>query len=89
MTTFEKDYIGKGTKMANLDIVRISISREKIEELLKTSMVKYDEREFLVFELASLKEKDNYGRTHTAYISKKIEDAGTGSSPKPKAKKQK
>jgi hypothetical protein len=89
MTTFEKDYIGKGTKMANLDIVRISISREKIEELLKTSMVKYDEREFLVFELASLKEKDNYGRTHTAYISKKIEDAGTGSSPKPRAKKQK
>lgn len=89
MTTFEKDYIGKGTKMANLDIVRISISREKIEELLKTSLVKYDEREFLVFELASLKEKDNYGRTHTAYISKKIEDAGTGSSPKPKAKKQK
>jgi hypothetical protein len=88
MTTFEKSFIGKGTKVANLDIVRVTISKEKLEELLKTDLVQYDDREFLVFEVAGLKEKDQYGRTHTAYISKRIEDAGTGSSPKPRASKK-
>lgn len=35
-------------------------------------MVDYDGNEYLVFEVASLKEPDQYGKTHTAYFSKKI-----------------
>ena len=35
-------------------------------------MVDYDGKEYLVFEIASLKEPDQYGKTHTAYISKKV-----------------
>jgi len=74
MTTFQKNYIGKGTRVKNLDIIRVSISRDKLEEIMKSDLVKYDENEYLVFEVAGLKSKDDYGRTHTAYISKKVED---------------
>ncbi|MEX2568219.1 MAG: hypothetical protein WD431_19890 [Cyclobacteriaceae bacterium] len=35
-------------------------------------MVDYDGKEYLVFEVAGLKEPDQYGKTHTAYISKKV-----------------
>lgn len=83
MTTFEKKYIGKGSKVGNLDIVRVTISRQMLEELMKSEMVKYSDNEYLIFEVASLKEKDNYGRTHTAYISKK-----TAEKPAPKSKKK-
>lgn len=75
MNKFEKNYIGKGTKVANLDIVRVSIALEKLEEIMKNDLVTYDGNKFLVFEVAALKEQDNYKRTHTAYISKKVSEA--------------
>ncbi|SHN22340.1 hypothetical protein SAMN04488057_111139 [Cyclobacterium lianum] len=34
-------------------------------------MVDYGGKEYLVFEVAALKEQDQYGKNHTAYISKK------------------
>ncbi|MDN3688682.1 hypothetical protein [Cyclobacterium jeungdonense] len=83
MTQFEKKYIGKGSKVGNLDIVRVTISKEIVEELLKSDLVKYGENEYLIFEVASMKSKDNYGRSHTAYISKRIE-----SKPAPKKRKK-
>jgi len=43
-----------------------------LEKILKDQMVNYDGNEYLVFEVASLKEPDQYGKTHTAYISKKL-----------------
>jgi hypothetical protein len=88
MKNFEKLFIGKGTKVNNLDIVRVSISREKLEEIMKSDMVNYDGNEFLVFEVAGLKQPDNYGRTHTAYISKKTESAPKESKARPKKAKQ-
>ncbi|WP_158860964.1 hypothetical protein [Lunatibacter salilacus] len=84
MSQFEKTYIGKGTQVKDLDIIRVSISKETLEEILKDHMVDYDGNEYLVFEVASLKEPDQYGKTHTAYISKKV-DAPKGG----KAKKAK
>ncbi|MFN3802183.1 hypothetical protein [Belliella pelovolcani] len=72
MNNFQKNYIGKGTKLNNLDIIRVSISREKLEEIMANDMVKYDENEFLVFEVAALQQPDKYKRTHTAYVSKKV-----------------
>lgn len=73
MTQFEKNYIGKGTRVKDLDIIRLCISKEKLEELIKKEMVNYDGNEYLIFEVAALKEKDDYGRTHTIYINKKVE----------------
>jgi hypothetical protein len=82
--THEITYIGKGTQAKDLDIIRVSISKANLEQILKDHMVDYDGNEYLVFEVASLKEPDQYGKTHTAYISKKV-DAPKGG----KAKKAK
>ncbi|MEX2336361.1 MAG: hypothetical protein WD555_03720 [Fulvivirga sp.] len=70
MSQFEKTYIGKGTQVKDLNIIRVSISKETLEEILKDHMVDYDGNEYLVFEVAGLKEPDQ--STHTAYISKKV-----------------
>ncbi len=72
MSQFEKTYIGKGSKVKDLDIIRVSISRETLEEILKSHLVDFEGNEFLVFEVAALKKTDTYGKTHTAYISKKV-----------------
>jgi hypothetical protein len=85
MSQFEKTYIGKGTQVKDLDIIRVSISKETLEEILKDHMVDYDGKEYLVFEVASLKEPDQYGKTHTAYISKKVAAQKSGKSRKTKA----
>ena len=81
MATFEKNYIGKGIKVKDLDIIRVSISRETLEEIIKSHLVDYEGHEFMVFEVAALKEPDQ--STHTAYISKKV------SAPKGSGKKKK
>jgi hypothetical protein len=85
MSQFEKTYIGKGTQVKDLNIIRVSFSKETLEEILKDHMVDYDGKEYLVFEVASLKEPDQYGKTHTAYISKKVADPKSGKSRKTKA----
>lgn len=74
MAQFEKIYIGKGSKIKDLDIVRLSIAREALEEILKDHMVEYEGKEYFIFEVAALKEADQYGKTHAAYISKKVEN---------------
>jgi len=74
MAQFEKIYIGKGSKIKDLDIVRVSIARENLEEILNDHMVEYEGKEYFIFEVAALKETDQYGKTHAAYISKKVEN---------------
>ncbi len=85
MSQFEKTYIGKGTQVKDLNIIRVSISKETLEEILKDHMVDYDGNEYLVFEVASLKEPDQYGKTHTVYISKKVDEPKGGKAKKTKA----
>ena len=74
MAQFEKTYIGKGSKVKDLDIVRVSISRENLEQILNDHLVEYEGKEYFIFEVAALKEADQYGKTHAAYISKKVEN---------------
>ncbi|MBI0397970.1 hypothetical protein FY028_004445 [Cyclobacterium marinum] len=77
--------MGKGTQVKDLNIIRVSISKETMEEILKNQTVDYDGKEYLVFEVASLKEPDQYGKTHTAYISKKVAAPKGGKARKNKA----
>ncbi|MEX2592882.1 MAG: hypothetical protein WD426_08905 [Anditalea sp.] len=86
MSQFEKTYIGKGTQIKDLNIIRVSISKETLEETLRDHMVEYEGREYLVFEVAVLKEPDQYGKTHTVYISKKTAAPKKGSSRKKEQK---
>jgi len=53
-------------------VILIIISRETLEEIIKSHLVDYEGHEFMVFEVAALKEADQYGKTHTAYINKKV-----------------
>ena len=65
-------------RFKDLDIIRVSISKKTLEEILNHHMVDYDGNEYLVVEVAALKEPDQYGKTHTAYISKKVDISRSG-----------
>jgi phage protein D len=65
MKKYNKSYIGKGTAVAGMDIVKVTL---KVEELLKVTH-EFNGVEYLTFELAKMQSKDEYGRTHTAYVS--------------------
>ena len=65
MKKYNKSYIGKGTAVAGMDIVKITL---KVEELLKVTH-EFEGVKYLTFELAKMQSKDDYGRTHTAYVS--------------------
>jgi len=65
MNKYKKSYIGKGTAVAGMDIVKITL---KVEELLKVTH-EFEGVKYLTFELAKMQSKDDFGRTHTAYVS--------------------
>lgn len=67
MTTFKKNYIGKGKKVSNLDIVKVSICMEDAEPHFHI----FDGKRYLTFEVATLRETDKHGKTHTVYVSVK------------------
>ncbi|SDZ40125.1 MULTISPECIES: hypothetical protein [Rhodonellum] len=48
MSQFEKTYIGKGSKVNGLDIIRVSIARETLEGILKSQMVDFEGNEYFV-----------------------------------------
>ena len=65
MKKYNKSYIGKGTQVAGMDIVKVTL---KVEELLKVTH-EFQGVKYLTFELAKMQSKDDFGRTHTAYVS--------------------
>ena len=69
MKTFEKNYIGKGTQVANLSIVKFSF---KLSELAKLSHV-FNGEDYITFEVAKLKNPDSFGHGYTAYVNKLVE----------------
>ena len=68
---FSKKYIGKGKQVENMDIVEVSL---KLEELHDHTF-KYEGETFVKFNIAKLKEPDQYGKTHTVYLSVKEPDS--------------
>jgi phage protein D len=65
MKKYTKSYIGKGTAVEGMDIVKVTL---KVEDLLKVTH-EWNGVEYLTFELAKMQQKDEFGRTHTAYVS--------------------
>ena len=65
MKKYTKSYIGKGTAVAGMDIVKVSL---KVEDILKLTH-EFNGVEYLTFEIAKMQKADDYGRTHTAYVS--------------------
>ena len=85
MKSFKKNYIGKGTQVENMDIVKVTLP---VEEVLKFKH-EWEGTEYLTFEVAKMKETDKFGRTHTAYVSVLEETEEETKEEKPKKKTSK
>lgn len=83
--SYTKNYIGKGKKVANLDIVQVVVHMDNAEPFI----FEKDGKRYLKFELAALKQPDNYGKTHTAYISTREVEPAQAEEPKPKRSRRK
>lgn len=64
---FSKKYIGKGKKVENMDIVEVSLNMAE----LQNHSFEYEGETYVKFNIAKLIEPDQYGKTHTVYISVK------------------
>ena len=83
MKKYNKSYIGKGTAVAGMDIVKVTL---KVEDLLKVTH-EFQGVEYLTFELAKMQSKDDFGRTHTAYVSIREDAAEEEAAAEEKAEK--
>jgi hypothetical protein len=84
-TNFEKIYVGKG-KNSQPWATRITLN---VDELLKHAY-EFEGKNLVTIEVAEMKKPDNFGRTHSAYISVRSEDDNTAEeipTPNPKKKK--
>ena len=68
MTT-TKNYIGKGKQVQNIDIVKVNL---RFEELAAIAYEK-NGKTYVSFEIAKLREPDQFGNTHTCYYSKQAD----------------
>ena len=87
MTTFNKNYIGKGTQVENFDIVKVVIPVEMIEEAIFEN--KKDGKKYLSFEIAKMKQADKFNRTHTCYYTTKQTEAKADKAPEKPQKSDK
>ncbi len=69
MKTFEKNYIGKGTQVANLSIVKFSFKMSEIAKLTH----QFSGEDYITFEVAKLKNQDSFGHDYTAYVNRLVE----------------
>ena len=69
MKSFKKNYIGKGTQVENMEIVKVTL---KVEEVLNHKH-EYNGNEYITLEVAKMKQADNFGRSHTAYVTTREE----------------
>lgn len=65
MTNYKKNYIGKGTQVPNMQIVKVTV---KVAELLKFVHT-YEDEGYVTFEVAKMQNPDKFGRDHTVYCT--------------------
>ena len=69
MKSFKKNYVGKGSQVENMEIVKVTL---KVDELLKHKH-EYEGKEYVTIEVAKMQQPDKFNRTHTAYVSVLVE----------------
>ena len=87
MTTYKKNYIGKGTENANITgLVRMTIPVAEVEK----HKHEFEGVEYFTFEMSPLREPDQFGKTHTAWVTTREEKAEpvAKSKPAPKGKRK-
>ena len=81
MKSYKKNYIGKGTQVENMDIVKVTL---KVEEILKYKH-EFEGQDYITLEVAKMQQADKFGRTHTAYVT--IREETEEEKPKKSSKK--
>lgn len=71
MKTYSKNYIGKGTQVPDLSIVKVTV---KVSELLKF-VHDFEGEQYCTFEVAKMQQPDKFGRDHTVYCTNMEEDS--------------
>lgn len=82
MNTFKKTYIGKGVQHETLDLVKVTLKMDEVIE----HQHEFKGEAYITFEVAKLQQPDDYGRTHTAYVTTK--ESTPEATAKPKRKTQ-
>lgn len=85
MKSYKKNYIGKGLKHETMDIVKVTL---RVEDVLKYQH-EYNGEAYISFEVARMQNQDNYGRTHTAYVTTREEETDNAPAPKKRGRKPK
>lgn len=62
---FEKHYLGKGTQVPNMQIVRVTV---RVSELMKFAYI-FENEQYATFEVAKMQRPDKFGRDHTVYCT--------------------
>jgi hypothetical protein len=70
MKTFKKTYLGKGKKILNLRIVKVTCRLEDLQAIAYD----FEGTDYVTFEIAEMLKPDGFGRTHTCYYRKAVED---------------
>ena len=83
MKTFEKIFVGKGKQVKDFEIVKVTC---KLEDLQAIAYEMKGTR-YVTFEIAKMKDADNFGRTHSAYYNKMHVSPDTEQSAEKKTRK--
>jgi hypothetical protein len=65
MKTYKKNFVGKGTQVENLPIAKCTV---KVSELLRF-VHQYNGEDYVSFEVAKMKQPDQFGRDYTVYCT--------------------
>ncbi|MCK9404403.1 MAG: hypothetical protein M0Q26_13515 [Chitinophagaceae bacterium] len=82
MKTFKKTYLGKGKKIQNLRIVKVTCRLEDLQSIAYD----FEGTNYVTFEIAQMMKPDGFGRTHTCYYRQEVEDQPELSPAKPAKK---
>lgn len=66
---FTKNYIGKGKQVKDFDITNVTIEMDDIEKYIH----EFQGKKYLTFDVARMKEPDQFGKTHSVYVTTKNE----------------
>ena len=82
MKTYKKNYIGKGTQVKGMEIVKVTVN---VAEMLKYKH-EFEGDDYVTFEVAKMQNPDKFGREYTVYCTTKETEE---TKPAPKSRKRK
>ena len=80
MKTYKKYFIGKGKQVKGLNIIKATCNMDDLNAL----SYEFDGQLYITFEIAKMKQPDQFGREFTLYVNRKEEVADE---PKPARQK--